>query len=43
MELETKKLWRCVECGYLYEGDEPPAICPECYAPKESFVEVTDA
>jgi rubrerythrin len=46
MEFETKKLkkvWRCIECGFMYEGDEPPDICPECYAPKEAFVEVTDA
>jgi rubrerythrin len=42
MELKTKKLWRCVECGFMYEGEEPPDICPECYAPKDAFVEVTD-
>jgi rubrerythrin len=42
MELKTKKLWRCVECGFMYEGEESPDICPECYAPKDAFVEVTD-
>jgi rubrerythrin len=37
-----EKTWRCIECGYMYIGDKPPDICPECYAPKESFVEATD-
>ncbi|HLC19003.1 MAG TPA: hypothetical protein VJM57_08330 [Thermodesulfobacteriota bacterium] len=38
-----KKRWVCIECGYIYEGDEPLEMCPECYAPKGSFVEVADA
>lgn len=28
----------CSVCGYVYEGDEPPAKCPQCKAPKEKFV-----
>ena len=28
----------CSVCGYVYEGDEPPAQCPQCKAPKEKFV-----
>ncbi len=28
----------CSVCGYVYEGDEAPAQCPQCNAPKEKFV-----
>lgn len=31
------KMWRCIVCGYLHEGDDPPDICPKCGAPKEKF------
>jgi rubrerythrin len=34
-----KKKWRCTVCGYVCEAEEPPESCPECYAPKEAFVE----
>ncbi len=37
------KMWRCLECGYTCEGDEPPDVCPTCYAPRGAFVEVTEA
>jgi rubrerythrin len=33
------KKFVCSVCGYVYEGDEPPAVCPQCGAPKEKFVE----
>ena len=29
--------WVCKSCGYIYVGDEPPEICPECGA-KNAFV-----
>ena len=29
--------WVCKVCGYVYEGDEPPAECPICKAPAEKF------
>ena len=29
----------CSVCGYVYEGDEAPAQCPQCKAPKEKFME----
>jgi rubrerythrin len=32
--------WRCTVCGYLYEGDEPPEVCPLCFVSKEAFVQV---
>ncbi|MEG2159304.1 MAG: NADH peroxidase, partial [Clostridia bacterium] len=28
-------------CGYVYEGDEAPAKCPQCGAPKEKFIAQT--
>jgi rubrerythrin len=37
----AQKRWRCVDCGYIHVGDEPPEFCPECYSPKDAFVEVT--
>lgn len=38
------KKWRCVLCGYIYEGDELPAdyVCPLCGAGPEDFEEVTE-
>ncbi|MEK6760186.1 MAG: rubredoxin-like domain-containing protein [Deltaproteobacteria bacterium] len=35
-----KKKWRCIECGYIHVGPEPPDACPLCYAPREAFAEV---
>lgn len=29
--------WKCEKCGYIYEGAEPPNICPCCKHPKEYF------
>ena len=34
------KTWICVICGYRYDGEEPPEICPDCGAPKDKFVEL---
>ena len=31
--------WVCSVCGYVHEGDEPPAECPTCHAPAEKFIE----
>jgi rubrerythrin len=33
------KKFVCSVCGYVYEGDNPPAKCPVCGAPAEKFVE----
>ena len=35
-----KKKFRCLVCGYVYEGENPPAECPQCHAKGEKFVEV---
>ena len=34
--------WRCSVCGYIYEGDEAPAACPQCKQPAEKFVKVEE-
>lgn len=36
--MEEFKIWRCTVCGWLHEGDNPPASCPRCGAPAEKFV-----
>jgi rubrerythrin len=29
--------WICTVCGYVHEGPEPPAQCPQCKVPAEKF------
>ncbi len=29
--------WICKVCGFIFEGDEPPEICPVCKVGKEFF------
>lgn len=36
------KKWICNVCGYVYEGDEAPEICPLCGVGAEEFSEVED-
>jgi rubrerythrin len=31
--------WHCINCGYVFEGNEPPKECPACRHP-QSFYEV---
>ncbi len=31
------KKWRCIVCGYIHEGDEPPEECPICGVGPEEF------
>lgn len=30
--------WVCSVCGYVYEGENPPAACPQCRVPASKFV-----
>lgn len=30
--------FRCLVCGYIHEGNEAPAQCPQCKAPASKFV-----
>ena len=32
------KRYVCPVCGYTYEGEEPPAKCPQCGVPGEKFL-----
>ncbi len=32
-------VWRCINCGYLFEGAEAPSACPACAHP-QAFYEV---
>ena len=29
--------WRCINCGYLFEGQTPPQKCPACAHPQSYF------
>ncbi|MCQ2969430.1 MAG: rubrerythrin family protein [Clostridium sp.] len=33
--MESK--WYCMNCGYIYEGPEAPAVCPLCGYPRAYF------
>lgn len=37
-----KKKFRCLVCGYVYEGENPPAECPVCHAKVDKFVEIKE-
>jgi rubrerythrin len=34
---EMNVKWRCRNCGYNHEGNEPPDTCPACAHPKAHF------
>ncbi len=34
---DEKVVWRCINCGYIHEGDEAPACCPACAHPQKHF------
>ncbi len=34
---EQKRVWRCRNCGYLYEGMQAPDKCPACVKPAGFF------
>ncbi len=34
--------WRCNVCGYVHEGDKPPAECPVCGVGPEDFIAFTE-
>ncbi len=36
------KKFVCTVCGYVYEGTEPPEVCPLCKAPADKFKEMTE-
>ena len=34
---DCKVVWRCLNCGYVHEGDAAPEACPACAHPKAYF------
>ena len=38
---DEKKTWVCRNCGFIYEGDEAPKVCPVCAVP-QSFFEIRE-
>lgn len=34
---ETETIWKCLGCGYLHQGFEPPKKCPACVKPSGYF------
>lgn len=34
---DGKVFWKCLNCGYIHEGDGAPALCPACQHPKDYF------
>ena len=39
--VKTKK-WICTVCGFVYEGANPPANCPQCKASADKFKELVE-
>lgn len=31
--------WVCTVCGYVYEGEQAPEVCPICKAPAPKFIQ----
>lgn len=35
---DTPIKWKCLVCGYIFEGTEPPETCPACNHPREHYM-----
>lgn len=38
--LENAHIYVCEICGFIYIGDEVPAVCPVCKVPKQKILEI---
>ena len=38
--VENTQVWVCTICGFVFVGDEPPALCPVCKVPAWKFEKV---
>ena len=38
--LEHTNIWVCTVCGFIYIGDNPPALCPVCKVPDWKFEKI---
>ena len=34
---DRKVVWRCINCGYLFEGEKAPKACPACAHPQAYY------
>ncbi len=34
---ESNRVWRCMNCGYIHEGQQAPQKCPACVRPSNHF------
>ncbi len=34
---DGKVTWKCINCGYLHEGEKAPEMCPACLHPQAFF------
>ncbi|WP_291635548.1 rubrerythrin [Clostridium sp.] len=34
---DTEVMWKCTNCGYIYEGKSAPELCPACAHPQAYF------
>jgi rubrerythrin len=39
---ENTTEWMCTNCGYIYEGKEPPQVCPVCEHPQGYFIRLSE-
>ncbi len=39
---EKPILWQCLVCGYIFEGTEPPKVCPACDHPYQHYMALDD-
>lgn len=35
---DTPIKWQCLVCGYVFEGTEPPKVCPACDHPYQHYM-----
>ncbi|MDO4593827.1 MAG: rubrerythrin family protein [Tissierellia bacterium] len=36
-EKDEAVVWKCINCGFIYEGKTAPKLCPACKHPQEYF------
>ncbi|MBN1499061.1 MAG: rubrerythrin family protein [Spirochaetes bacterium] len=39
---DASTLWKCNNCGYIFEGKSAPEVCPACLHPKAHFEVLAD-
>ncbi|MDQ1257404.1 MAG: hypothetical protein QG656_2008 [Candidatus Hydrogenedentes bacterium] len=43
MSEQTGSAWKCLVCGYVHRGPEPPEFCPVCGADRDEFQPFAEA